>query len=1696
MKLRCMINGVEYDIIQGATFSEEYNETLDSGTIILDHVKKIKDLKPYDDVFIYSNPGSFRGYPVQQRIVGDNLQDKYILTALPSLISADGDMRFILGKSFYNFMHKQDIVGNVNLKFNFNMQSVSAENLRIDSEDIDDDDQDEDVLKGKIQNPNDFGVYTTFSISLFNGAIAVATINFNKEIAAFGSFNLENEVDISSYTGNFNRIEILSATYPKNGSSFGEYDTNKIIQWDRQNLNSNSNINIDSIEKQYNCTVSIQLIIGTSYLVINKNGTGGDSNNLYIYLCEKTFNNNNQFIINYSNYELNKIVYADFPYSFNLIDPKLNVNISYTYENLSNINEPYFYKHLLVDQFTEEMINVDEDFDDQNFKYTIQLFSETKKLETIQLPNISVTQPLNYNKKRSIWDYLGSFVDMYSPLIKVETGESWTYEKKYTVSPSLQAIFGDTFSPDFVMNTPNLRDLLAKLMIVKDRIPYVKDDVIYAMDITARNGEFNANGVNFITGTMTSDTYCDNLKRNYTEALSQDNSARLVEYLGFRNSGVSLMNLSNMRLETRFPIYKINKMYMCYYKKIDVILDNDTSNVQHLAFLCKQDISPLVKLNSERNLLSENWERFNQVSPFDIESLSKFKMATVGYDIGSKNIIGWGEQYKYPVIISFWDTTKTYVENIQEIVDRQSFGLNNYSDIINLIREKYPDAQDIKIKTYSRNAEPFGISNIVSPFGANTYPEKLSNYIPDALPLKSLFFQVDYNAFYSGAVIQSKDDSRDDIVIGDNQSSSLTLLEQDGIAQKEKANRFANKTLRLNARYDGDYNNLQALGSVFSNKSYDDIVIYHREYSIWDNMISAVYYGSKDYVLKNYFTSVFARYRTYNLMSYGESTNRAENKRMLLCFSKDNYQLELENKQFALTNFDNFYSKVLSAFKQIESPYYTGDKINYGYIKFNTTENNLTVTKYYGSDINIFNSGLALCFNIKMFDNVSSGVFIERPNPAFKAENVDEERTWGNWWTDLLQLLNGQEASNQIAGSAQKWLLTVDDEETGFAENMGFYICHINSDNYFANNKIVNKTDVFDISSVPLDYEKGYYSRILKLPEIEINELNRINILGNDYQIIKDNKECIDMTFEIEAYSNDKNVIISPLLLQLSDLLSNYKRFAEDVSYTYAESVDDGESEYFTGGVNIKYYSSTIGQMYKQYKITSTYPYFEYKFYGYTTPLMILEISSDSIQNLLNNLPISTQCDFIYENFNLNGSGQKSPKGYKTFYEKTNQYSRNFLDTTNETYDVKGNIVYYSFITEKITKIEQINGIYYMELQGLETVTYSTGGVFNANTESFTNLNKIMRFKAVNNLEDFNITGTHPETGNLWFVNLEKISRPVVIQTPEAQTVNIESISMLEGNEIKYSNGGIIPFYNYKFTNGSNDIMDSVFYKGNEAYYEGNYNDLLSYNTISSKDEKQTTLIYDGSTITFPQNMFIVYSENTIDKTNMYDQFSDLSYVDGYISTETTHSFEDVFSINDSDVPYIGVNLAYLPSTANSVQYWYYDTSELDSNGNLMSPLSHSNSYRFVFGINVTDADRNVGEIKVYLSLTSTKDARIYDIMHNVIGKNHNYYYNKNDKVYGVQQYFDSINDYFVKFEPNYPEMGHPSEVRVMEAQTFTKGVQQALSTCAFVRPYYRFVGWSKKASPEEGDAIDFKDGETVMFNEDVTLYAIWELIE
>lgn len=850
--------------------------------------------------------------------------------------------------------------------------------------------------------------------------------------------------------------------------------------------------------------------------------------------------------------------------------------------------KPKFYKHLLVDQFTEDVLRLGDSEEEGRYKYKLELVSETKKLETIQCPNKSFTQPLK-GQKRTILELIQEYLELYGTLYKKAINlVEWEYAPKYTIGKDVEQMFASAICPEFSMAAPNLRTLLSKLFLFKDCIPYIEDDVLHCMDISKRHGKFDANPkyVNRISGSRTSDNHCDNLRRNYSDALTQEGVCRSIEYLGFRNSDNALMTIENMRLETNIPIYKPNKMYLCYYKQVHVNYTQCTDETLRAkgsrdeAILCRQDITKLLLLNTERNARSLDWDSFNkevgvgEAKFKSIDDLAKYKFTTLGYDIGSKVISGWGEMFTYPQ--KEYDCQYTFIQNIAAKLDfMYPWGVDSEKYFENLFGEgsyvrNLVDRDNLAVAL--RQGSSFISKDTTELEQTSTFQffnHVVTPFTNPSLSLKGLFFFIDYCGFYNGAILHSKNNERDDITINDNASEPLTIIEQDAILQNEKIKRFGNKTVQIRARYDRFYDDngnelIQPLGSVYESSYEDDVVIYHVEYSIYDNYVQCIYYGVKNYVLKNYYTSVFARYRTWSLMPYNESVDRSENRKFYLFWSTNASYYEGTDplSGFWESPSDNVLGKGLEA---LTSFIKTRDNdVSTGFLSFNipTQLNTAYLSTYlYEEDgtpykeqrnsveMYVFTANNSLCFNMKTFDNYSAGTYISNFEPFIGARDLEGnvidtaawlKNTWDFFYSSVVSNGKLQLSKNDYSGSKQTYSVIVDSQETGETKRMGFYVGHID-----------NNTQI-PAAIGEKDYKarvgKVYEESIFAAPKVPQNDKGQFiypvkSKIGVDLNIYKDNKESIDMTMQIENVSLSKDVFLTPWIWKLSDLDGRKPKF-------------------------------------------------------------------------------------------------------------------------------------------------------------------------------------------------------------------------------------------------------------------------------------------------------------------------------------------------------------------------------------------------------------------------------------------------------------------------------------------------------------------------------------------------------------------------
>ena len=1205
-----------------------------------------------------------------------------------------------------------------------------------------------------------------------------------------------------------------------------------------------------------------------------------------------------------------------------------------------------YYKHLLIDKFIEQEIFLGKDNGEEKlYTYTIDLFSETKKLETIQLPNISITQPLDESKRVTIWEYANRFLNLYSPKYKKNVDEitkQWEYVQKYTLDPNLEEIFNFSYSQDFTPNAPNLRGLLSQLFVTKDMIPYVQDDVIYAMNIGDRElpiFDDTKGEINYITGSLDSGNYALNLKRNYTDALSQENTASSIEYVGFRNSDTPLMTLENMRLELEHPIYKINKITMCYYKKLNAyyfekdgnkLVKKDISKF----FLCEQDITPLVKLNSERNALSQDWDDFSVSleNNTSLEEMAKYKLCTIGYDIGSNHITGWGEKYTYPEV--FWDVEKSYIENIvKKLETMRPYGKYSKSDILEIFKKDYE--QTIIL------SEPLPFKSIMYPENMPFLEELIGNI---TYLMKGMFFKIDYTPFYNGCVTHSKKmDVRNSFVtINDNQSSSLSLLEKDGLAQLEKLNRFGNKGITICARYK-NWEDVQDIGTIWK----DDIIIYRREFSIFNNVINVTYQGTKDYVLKNYYTSVFARYRTYNLMSYGESIRRNENRKNYLFISKDKYY---EDKTDALNIYNEFESDFFSfmvpeeKFEQIDD-FKDYKNMNIAFLKYKEND-------YIIKELITFNSGNSICFNVSMNDNITSRPYIKDFKPEVNLK-----------------------ASDDFTGSVQDFKVLTDNY--GNIENMNFIIGHYdyNKDDWI-NTKIQNYTE----NSKDLVY--NYYSNYLfNLPIVDSKNLNKIEnkIFMNNENMYKDNKELIDMTYQFEVINeNDNDVLFSTWMSRLSNLLSKNKKFNEElilekpakiVSFIQRNSIF----------IDTRPTGATTNESYKLESIIEIPSTSDIK-YPYISDEEARENTNPLGAYKVNTYEFKTNADYfdyysqIIEDKPKNLSFNRVI-GFQPYIHKIEMETIKTYNKEKNTYDVN----YYAYAYVNIDYFVMLNG---------ELVTLKWGWDFNSNEISDSAKRTMNRIYKSGTNDDADVLDEKSMFFEIVLAKGECQARDINnnIYKFKGDYDNNETIPSGYDGYFILSNGSL--WNNFPLINSTDWDLGLNPPEGEEDVDKGIDNSDFAI-AIQQRDEIGEKIIYH-------KNLFFVKAPK-MKRTVIYDEYTQSEwdklgfeeienpFETGYDYKHPNESKSRKFFIKvkdnqssslDAELAALKAQLYGIPTTEEySYRCYYKNNSNYSKNDD--------GNYHFVFGINTKTGENS----KYYVSLMNDRELDVYDDNHNIIGK-------------------------------------------------------------------------------------------------------------
>ena len=351
------------------------------------------------------------------------------------------------------------------------------------------------------------------------------------------------------------------------------------------------------------------------------------------------------------------------------------------------------------------------------------------------------------------------------------------------------------------------------------------------------------------------------------------------------------------------------------------------------------DITPLIKESQERATLKTNFKEMTPATT--IEQLSQYIYGTVGYTIGDNKITGFSDKYsQIQGKVFTYTETKTYIENIYNFL-KDYYASEKIIDII------YRNTNIIL-----RNREIIEISLFNS-----------SNFIN----FSQFTFDIEYQPLNSFNLSYVKNENDIDFSIEQLNSSDSGLVDFDRLSdnQQETVDRIGNATLSISQRIpEGQLSN-KLFGLPFAyNKDGEKHIVFKRTYSVGNYKYDVNYIGSKNAILKDYFTSIRTKYRAYEYVDYNVSTLRKENDTIFVRIAQDFFDGDDKIKFVDTQGTKRFLT---AASTENANPFrYVVEK------SYNKSNNEESIK----NDVSLISNSNCFAIIYEQFDNVSAGPYV------------------------------------------------------------------------------------------------------------------------------------------------------------------------------------------------------------------------------------------------------------------------------------------------------------------------------------------------------------------------------------------------------------------------------------------------------------------------------------------------------------------------------------------------------------------------------------------------------------------------------------------------------------------------------------------------------------------------------------------------
>lgn len=619
-----------------------------------------------------------------------------------------------------------------------------------------------------------------------------------------------------------------------------------------------------------------------------------------------------------------------------------------------NINS----KRLCVDTYTCTQVSLNPAI----YNYQISLFSETKCLEGILLPSLAITKLIG-TSPRSVWYYLWKYLDLYCP--KTDSSEtSGAYGNKWSLGHNINDVndtillkFANIVCPEMQRNQPTFREVFNDLMMVADCIPVLQNNVINFINISEIGDEITDTqklGVNYITESQSSEDYVSELKMNLVNSANNQRvnnnlATNIVERIGFRNNESYLLTTENMLLQTSFPIWRLFYCKCIFPVEIDFYIQEAGEQTTRLITLYNTEHGVILKDDSV-DYIPEHGEWLTKDVYYG------------AWSVGGQNL-----DSRYRNTCLYYIRGQRSIHNFNEKVDYQFLFIQNTEYVFELIAKKMRDSTDMtELEAEGHQMMVDWMIEYNSQGHSATVTSGPEVYIP--VNFKNAEFEVSYEPMSECVFMASKSPLQNHIrQVVDNQTNSYIDVERQGLLEYMKANRLGNKMAQINARYETSENTLPSLSQTINDK-----IIFQKQISVYNNHIDVNYLATENYVLRDYFTGVKAKLRSWKILSGNEALVKAEN----IKFYINNTMSSIRNDNRVIPVYSTL-ADYLNNFK-------------YCAVQFKTNYGNRPINTIYGSETYNTNGvwveftkyivGNSVIFTIQMSDNKYCGNYVSNYN--------------------------------------------------------------------------------------------------------------------------------------------------------------------------------------------------------------------------------------------------------------------------------------------------------------------------------------------------------------------------------------------------------------------------------------------------------------------------------------------------------------------------------------------------------------------------------------------------------------------------------------------------------------------------------------------------------------------------------------------